>query len=505
MPDAQTPPPATGSLLGDGFLVGVATAGFQVEGGFNGEGEPHNNWSGWENVGRVERSGLACDFWRHPEDALDRAASVGCNAFRLSVEWARLEPRPGVHDEAALERYAEILSLCSARGLEPVVTLHHFTHPSWLGEEFWLRPGSPDVFARHVSWVVPALAPYCRRWVTVNEPNIVVLMGWIEGACPPGRRMAASDAYCVLDNLLTAHVLAADAVTAVQPEAQVTINTSSSSVYEHDRMLLDLLQLREADIDPSDVDFYIDERRALHDVALPPHHTGEAAIRRFFAAVSPYGATRELGRSAAWMRLRAITQRRAPRRVVAAVHASTRPRCIDAVGFDWYDPVASHALQRPGQRRRDGSREWTFGRAIWDVESHPDALAAWCATEASLRPGLPLWVVENGMATRVHDGRSERRADGMSRPRYVREHLGAVAGAVSSGVPVTAYLHWSLVDNYEWGTYEPRFGLFGMDRSDPTQVRWMDTDAQGDDAAGEFARVVAGLRAGDRRVLEPPG
>ncbi len=494
--------PAGADLLGGGFLVGVATSGYQVEGGFNGDGQPHNNWSGWEDVGRVARSGAACDFWRRPEEALERAAAIGCNAFRLSVEWARLEPRPEAFDQAALDRYAEILSLCAARGLEPVVTLHHFTHPWWLGEEFWLRPGSPDVFARHVARVVPALAPYCRRWVTVNEPNIVMLMGWIEGACPPGRRMAVSDAYCVLDNLLTAHVLAADVVTAVQPEAMVTVNTSSSSVYEQDRMLLDLLQLREAGVDPADVDLHVDERRALHDAALPPQHAGEAAIRRFFAAVSPYGTTRELGRNVAWTRLRSLAQRRAPRRVVRAVHAATRPRCLDAVGFDWYDPVASHALRIPGRRRRAGGRDWSLGRALWDVESHPDALAAWCATESALRPGLPLWVVENGMATRVRDGRAERREDGMTRPRYVREHLGAVAGAVAAGEPVAAYLHWSLVDNYEWGSYEPRFGLFGMDRRNPEQPRWMDTDSQGDDAAGEFSRVVAALRAGDRRLLE---
>ena len=87
--------PAKASLLGDGFAVGVATSGYQVEGGFNGDGEPHNNWSAWEGTGRAARSGLACDFWRHPEEALDRAAAIGCNAFRLSVEWARLEPEPG--------------------------------------------------------------------------------------------------------------------------------------------------------------------------------------------------------------------------------------------------------------------------------------------------------------------------------------------------------------------------------------------------------------------------
>ena len=72
------------------------------------------------------------------------------------------------------------------------------------------------------------------------------------------------------------------------------------------------------------------------------------------------------------------------------------------------------------------------------------------------------------------------------------------------GSPCAPDLHWSLADNYEWGSYEPRFGLYGMDRSDPSAVRWMDTDAQGDDAAGEFARVLAGLRAGDRSVTDPP-
>jgi beta-glucosidase len=494
------------SLLGDGFLAGVATSGYQIEGGYNGVGEPHNNWAPWEDSGRAARSGLACDFWRHPEEALDRAAALGCNAFRLSVEWARLEPAPAAFDERALERYAEILSLCAARGMAPVVTLHHFTHPVWLGEEFWLRPGSPDVFARHVGRVVPALAPYCRHWITINEPNIVMLMGWVEGAAPPGRRMVLSDAYCVLDNLLTAHVLAADALAAVQPDAAVTLNTSSSSVYEQDRLLLDLLQLREAGVAPSDVDRYVDERRAVHDAAFPPRHAGEAAIRRFFAAVSPYGTDHSPGRGRAWAALRGRCRRAVPRRVVDAVHASPRDRVLDAAGFDWYDPVASHALRVPGRRDAvGGGRDWSPGRALWDVESHPAGLASWCATEAALRPGLPLWVVENGMATRVEGGSARPRADGMDRPRYVREHLGAVADAVAAGVPVRAYLHWSLVDNYEWGSYEPRFGLFGLDRSDPDAVRWMDTDANGDDAAGEFARVLAGLRAGDRSVLEPPG
>ena len=102
------------SLLGAGFVIGVATAGYQVEGGYNGAGEPGNNWLNWERSGRVERSGVACDFWEHPEEALDRASAIGCNAFRLSVEWARLEPEADHFDEVALARYVEILSMCAS-------------------------------------------------------------------------------------------------------------------------------------------------------------------------------------------------------------------------------------------------------------------------------------------------------------------------------------------------------------------------------------------------------
>jgi beta-glucosidase len=498
VPAAKSP-----SLFGAGFSVGVATAGYQIEGGYNGDGEPANNWRGWERTGRVERSGTACDFWRHPEEALDRAQAIGCNAFRLSVEWARLEPEPDRFNEGALDRYLEILSMCAARGMEPIVTLHHFTHPLWLGEEFWLRPGSPDRFLRHIERVVPLLAPHCRRWVTVNEPNIVMLMGWVEGACPPGRRLAFADAYCVLDNLLTAHVLASDAIVSVQPEAVVTCNTSSSSIYEHDRLLTDLWLLRSFGVEAPEVDRFIDERRALHDAAFPPQHAGELGIRKFFAAVSPYGSNGGAAGGPLWARFRAGTRRPAPRRVVQAVLASPQPTSLGAIGFDWYDPVASHAMRLPGRKSKDGARDWSTGRAIWDVPPNAAAMAAWCRTESALHTGLPLWVVENGMATRVVDGRNVPREDGWDRPRYLREHLGAVVDTVAAGIPVNAYLHWSLMDNYEWGTYEPRLGLFGMERHGDGVARWMDTDAQGDDSAAAFARIVRGLHAGDRKVLEP--
>lgn len=484
------PGDADGGLVPPGFLFGVATSGYQVEGGYNGPGEPANNWVGWERTGRVEPSGIGCDVWRHPEPALDRAAAIGCNAFRLSVEWARIEPEEGEVDEDALDRYAAILAMCVERGMAPVVTLHHFTHPWWLGEELWLTPGSPDRFAAHVARVVPRLAPHCRHWITVNEPNIVALMGWVAGAHPPGRRGAVADAWVVADNLLAAHVLAYSAIHAVQPDAEVTVNTSASTLYDYDQVVTDLLCARSRGVDRGDLDAWLDERRLAHDASAPRPAGAERLLRRAFAAASPYGP-RWAGR----------LRRPSPRRVVDAVYGAPGARLLDAVGFDWYDPVAGHALRLPGHRTA-GGRSWEASRALWDVAADPDGLAAWCRDAAAAAPGLPVWVVENGMATRVRRGRPLHRLDGWHRPRYLQAHVGAVVGAVRGGAPVTAYLHWSLVDNYEWGSYEPRFGIFGVDRSrSGGGVRWLDTDADGADSAGAFRRLVAGARAGDPSVL----
>ncbi len=493
---------ASPGLFPPGFLIGVATSGFQVEGGFNGPGEPANNWVRWEQSGRVAPSGIACDFWARPAEALDRAASLGANAFRLSVEWARLEPEEGVLDEDALGHYAGILAMCRQRGMEPVVTLHHFTHPWFLGEEFWLTPGSPDRFAAHVDRVVPALTGSCRHWVTVNEPNVLALMGWVQGAYPPGRRGAVSDAWAVVDNLLTAHVLAYEVIHHHQPEARVTCNPDASSLYDQDRLLTDLLMARSLGVGRDKLDPWVDERRALHGFAAPPPDLVDHGLRMLYAAASPYG---DLGAAGVAGALRRRLRRPCPRRVVDAVYEGPHERPLDAVGFDWYDPVASHGMRVPGHRSAGGERHWSAGRAIWDVGADPAGLGRWCAETHALLPGLPLWVVENGMATRVRHGRAFERVDRSTRPDYLRRHLAAVVDALGAGVPVGAYLHWSLVDNYEWGSYEPRLGLFGMDRARGGDgPRWLDLDSVGSDSAGAFRRLVAAVRNGDRSLLDEP-
>ena len=111
-------------------------------------------------------------------------------------------------------------------------------------------------------------------------------------------------------------------------------------------------------------------------------------------------------------------------------------------------------------------------------------------------------MAENGLATRTRLGRFYPRRDGWDRARFLRAHLAALVEAAEAGVPVAGYLHWTLVDCYEWGSFEPRFGIFGMDRDrGRSAATWLDTDAAGADTAGLLRRLLSGLAEGDRSVL----
>ncbi|MGB7051383.1 MAG: family 1 glycosylhydrolase [Acidimicrobiales bacterium] len=479
---------AASAPLSPEFLFGVATAGFQVEGGYNRTGQPANNWLAWEQVGRVAPSGNAVGFWDRPEQALDRAAELGCNSFRFSVEWARVFPEDGTPDKEALIRYAAIVDGCLERDLTPLVTLHHFTHPAWLGEHFWLRPDAAERFRAWVEIVVDSLGDGVRHWVTINEINVLALGSWVLGMFPPGGWGAVHDMQMAVDSLLTAHVRAYEAIHSAQPDATVTTNNTCLSLYECDRLLIDLLMCRSCGIERREVDDWIDERRARHDSLLPAGTARERMARRFSAWRSAYGRSWRPGA--------------VPRRVLDAVYDSPYERTLDALGLDFYQPMVGDHFRLPGHRTA-GGRSPQPSRALWDDPPDPDGLRRWLGIQHSLVPGLPLWIVENGLCNRVVNGRSYPRVDGWNRPRYLRANIAAVMEAVDQGVPVTGYWHWSLVDNYEWGSYEPRFGLYGIDRDRGEHgTEWMTTDAMGADSAGAYRDIIAGLRRGDRSVLD---
>lgn len=462
--------------LPEGFRFGVTTAGFQVEGGYNGPGEPANDWATWESTARVEPSGIALDFWNGYERHLDRAAAAGCNAFRLSVEWARCEPRDGEVDHDALTRYAAILEACRDRGLEPMVTLHHFTHPAWLGPDFWVGVGAAERFARWAGTAVAALRHGCRQWVTVNEMNAYAAESALTGRFPPGRRRDVRALIRTLDHLLAAHVLAYRVIREVQPEAVIATSTRTLCVYELDRLLVDVLLARSRGLGRHDVRGWLQQRRSEFHGTLGGGAADEL-VRRLAATLVPLDKALPLA--------------------LGCVYESPLERPLDVVQIAYHHPRVSRHVRLPG-RRTAGGRAWQPLALPWEETPDPPGLTAYCGIAGE--PDLAVQVVENGLCNRARLGRSFPRLDGWDRPRHLREHLAAVVAALDHGVPVTGYWHRTLADDYAWGSYEPRFGLHGVDREQG--VRWSELDSMGGDAAGAYRRIVDGLRAGDRSVLE---
>jgi beta-glucosidase len=167
------------------FTWGVATAAHQVEGG-----NWNSDWWAWEHAPGspcIEPSGDACDQWHRWPDDVALLADLGFGAYRFSVEWARIEPEEGETSAATLEHYRRVCLACRERGVEPIVTLHHFTTPRWVAAGGgWTAAATVERFARYAARTARALADVAGRFCTINEPNIVATMGYAYGLFPPG-------------------------------------------------------------------------------------------------------------------------------------------------------------------------------------------------------------------------------------------------------------------------------------------------------------------------------
>ncbi len=387
-------------------LFGVAVSHYQVEGG-----DPCD-WTGWEAAGRTKGGacGRATDSWERYEEDAALAAGLGANAFRFSISWSRVEPLRGAFDEAALARYRRFVEHLVSAGLEPVVTLHHYTHPVWFhGATPWTSPSSVDTFTRFARKVARALAPHVRLYVPFNEPLVFLLGGFLDGQIPPGLADPRAAAQA-LDNLLAAHAETAAALREEAPGAAIGIAHNMMD-FAPDRAgnPLDNLLARHA-------------HRLYNGAFLEAFSTGRWDIR-----IPPF--TRLKGRRDGLV------------------------GSLDLVGVNYYSrlhvrfPAATRVLTDFAYRDR-------LGRGLTDNgwEIAPESFAALLGDAGRL--GLPVLVTENGIA----DGRDTLR------PAFLRSHLAALAAAEATGVEVAGYLHWSLLDNFEWlDGYGPKFGLFSVD------------------------------------------
>ncbi len=398
------------------FLWGAATSAHQVEGR-----NIHNDWWAWEQLGRVpEASGLACDHYHRYAADFDLASSLGHVCHRLSIEWSRIEPAPGRWNDDALEHYRCVMAALRARGLEPVVTLHHFTTPQWLAARGgWASPGIVDAFARYVRRVVEVLEDHVRWWVTINEPAVLLYQGYVMGVWPPGVRSVRM-LWQAMQHVLRAHVAAYDAIHA--GDAQRIDGPARVSLANYHVSLAPCRPTA-----PGDWLATVMRRRLANDVWLQALHDGYAVM----PPLVPGG----WGRLESWLDY-------------IGVNYYTR----EFVRGDWWHGHVLGDVCSERHHAAQGERT-TMG---WEV--FPTGL------EETLRRlrgyGLPILITENGIAT----------DDDHQRLRFLQRHLAVVARARTEGIPVIGYCYWSLLDNFEWDRgYTQRFGLIEVDYT--TQVR----------------------------------
>ena len=482
-------------LLPDGFLFGVATAGFQVEGGYNGPGEPANNWLAWEQVGRVEPVGrrrrlLGASRGGPRPGGRPRVRQLPAGR-RVGPGGARRRTVSTGPPSTATWRSS---TACVERGMAPLVTLHHFTHPAWLGEDLWLRPDAAGPVRRRGRGSSSPRSP--RRCATgspstssTSWPSMTYVT---RRRSPRAGRAAFADAAVALDNLLAAHVLGLRRHPRRATRRRGDHQQLLPHVYEYDRLLVDLLLARSHGVERGDLDDWIAERRRR---PLRPAARPRASARRCCAGPAP--GSPPTGRPAPGSS--------APRRALDALEASPHERTLDVLGIDYYDPLAARHFRLPGHRTA-GGRSPLPARELWDDPPDPAGLTRWLGVQHALAPGLPLWVVENGMCNRVRrrpvlrparrlgpapvpagePGRGGRRR---RRRRARRGLLALVAGRQLRVGLLRAALR----------------PLRGRPR--PRRARaaaWLETDAMGRDSAGTYRsdhRPDCG--PGDRSVLDP--
>ena len=207
-----------------GFLWGTASAAHQVEG-------DNANCDWWEFEQRPgaiaggDTSAVACDHYHRYREDFKLLRELNQNAHRLSVEWSRIEPAEGEFDSRQLRHYRDVLGELREQGIQPMVTLHHFTSPLWFTRKGgWTDRDAARAFLPYVSRVADELGDLVSFWCTINEPNIYAANGWITGEFPPSRHGDLAAYYRALANMRRAHELAYAALKRRTPDTPVGLS-----------------------------------------------------------------------------------------------------------------------------------------------------------------------------------------------------------------------------------------------------------------------------------------
>ena len=407
------------------FLIGAATAAHQVEGN-----NIHSDYWAQEQLPHTsfaEPSGLACDHYNRFEEDIRLLAEAGLNAYRFSVEWARIEPEEGKFDEDEIEHYRRVIACCKAHGVEPIVTLMHFTSPVWLIRKGgWECESTVEDFRRYAAYVTEQLGGELNYICTINEANMGLQLAAIAKRFTLMAQQAAKKAKSaegtvqvgmnfekMMENMKFA--AAENAAVFGTPQPQIFV---SSRTPEGDELVFRAHQAAKEAIKARYPNIKVGITLSMHDCqALPGGEDfAEAAWDEEFRHYLPYIEGDDF----------------------LGVQNYTRTQ---------YGPA--------GQLPAPDGAELTQ----MDYEFYPEALEHVIRRVHEDFKG-DLIVTENGVAV----------SDDSRRVEFIGRALKGVENCLADGIPVKGYMYWSLMDNFEWQKgFSMTFGLIAVDRA--TQTR----------------------------------
>ncbi len=412
-----------------GFLIGAATAAHQVEGNnvhsdyWLQEQLPHSSFA--------EPSGAACDHYNRYEEDIRLLADAGLNAYRFSVEWARVEPEEGNFNEAEIEHYRKVIRCCKANGVEPFVTLMHFTSPAWLIRKGgWEAESTIEYFRRYASYVTEKLGAEINTICTINEANMGLQLAAISKrfmlmaeqaakAAASGAKKAEGTVQVgmnfekMMENAKFAAMENAQAFGTPQPQIFVSARTP-----EGDILVMRAHQAAKEAIKAIRPEIQVGLTLSLHDLQPLPggESFAEAAWDEEFRHYLPYIVGDDFLGVQNYTRTQYGPQGQLPCPEGAE---------LTQMDYEFYPEALEHVIRRV--------REEFKGDLI---------------------------VTENGVAV----------SDDTRRVEFIRRALAGVENCLADGIPVKGYCYWSLMDNFEWQKgYSMTFGLIAVDRA--TQQR----------------------------------
>lgn len=399
------------------FLLGASTAAHQVEG----NNTNSDFWTMEQAPGSLfkEPSLDAVDHYNRYREDIDLMAAAGLNAYRFSIEWARVQPEKGRFDAAAIEHYRAVISYCRSKSIEPVVTLHHFTSPKWvILEGGWEDEKTADLFAEYAAHIAKELGDQLQYVCTINEANMGLQLAKIMRDMM--NRKGAVQVGINSDDLMKGMV-----------ERMANLSTAFGGM------------------DPRSINHFLSGRTPAGDLVICHAHEKARDAMKAIRPELKIGITLSLHDFQALPGGEAHAEAEYDEEFY---HYLPFLQKDDFIGVQNYTRklVGPEGVQQPPEDAELTQMGYEF---------YPQAIGNVVRTVAS-RWDKPILITENGIGT----------LDDSRRQVFIQEALAGIQACIADGIPVKGYLHWTLLDNFEWMLgYVPKFGLIAVDRT--TQTR----------------------------------